>query len=62
AGARVFVEVGPKRVLHGFAEDVLGSAYDDVLVLFTNSPKLADAVAFNRALCGLYAAGLGAAV
>ncbi|HLZ38672.1 MAG TPA: acyltransferase domain-containing protein, partial [Mycobacteriales bacterium] len=46
AGARVFVEVGPKRVLHGFAEDVLGSAYDDVLVLFTNSPKLADAVAF----------------
>jgi hypothetical protein len=27
AGARVFVEVGPK-VLHGFAEDVLASAYD----------------------------------
>ncbi|HEY4591035.1 MAG TPA: type I polyketide synthase, partial [Thermoanaerobaculia bacterium] len=24
AGARVFVEVGPKRALHGFAEDVLG--------------------------------------
>ena len=27
--------------------------------LFTNHPKLADAVAFNQALCGLYAAGLG---
>ncbi len=25
AGARVFVEVGPKRALHGFAEDVLGA-------------------------------------
>ena len=24
AGARVFVEVGPKKALHGFAEDVLG--------------------------------------
>ena len=25
AGARVFVEVGPKKALHGFVEDVLGS-------------------------------------
>ena len=25
AGARVFVEVGPKKALQGFAEDVLGS-------------------------------------
>ncbi|HET8661989.1 MAG TPA: SDR family NAD(P)-dependent oxidoreductase [Micromonosporaceae bacterium] len=58
AGARVFVEVGPKRALHGFVEDVLGS-HGDVLALFTNHPKLADEVALNRALCGLYAAGLG---
>ncbi len=58
AGARVFVEVGPKRALHGFASDVLG---DDVSVLFTNHPKQADVVAFNQALCGLYAAGHGAA-
>ena len=29
AGARVFVEVGPKKALQGFAEDVLGS-YSDV--------------------------------
>ncbi len=58
AGARVFVEVGPKKALQGFAEDVLGS-YSDVVSLFTNHPKLADAIAFNQALCGLYAAGLG---
>ncbi|MBK9682990.1 MAG: SDR family NAD(P)-dependent oxidoreductase [Betaproteobacteria bacterium] len=58
AGARVFVEVGPKRALHGFVEDVLG-ARDDVLALFTNHPKQGDIGAFNQALCGLWAAGLG---
>ena len=56
AGARVFVEVGPKKALHGFVEDVLG---DDVLALFTNHPKTGDVASFNQALCGLYAAGLG---
>ncbi len=61
AGARVFVEVGPKKALQGFAEDVLGSQ-SDVVSLFTNHPKLADGVAFNQALCGLYAAGLGRGV
>ena len=55
-GARVFVEVGPKRALQGFAADVLG---DDVVALATNHPKLGDTTAFNQALCGLYAAGLG---
>ena len=59
AGARVFVEVGPKKALHGFVEDVLGER-SDVLALFTNHPKFEDAAAFNQALCGLYAAGLGA--
>ena len=58
-GARVFVEVGPKKALHGFVEDVLGTRHDDVLALFTNHPKLGDAAAVNQALCGLYAAGLG---
>src|SRR5579871_4164926 len=58
AGARVFVEVGPKKALFGFAEEVLGGR-GDVLPLFTNHPKLGDATAFNQALCGLYAAGLG---
>ncbi len=58
AGARMFVEVGPKKALQGFAEDVLG-AHGDVVSLFTNHPKVGDLVAFNQALCGLYAAGLG---
>ena len=58
AGARVFVEVGPKRALHGFVEDVLGD-HDDVLALFTNHPKFGDAVSINQALCGLWAAGVG---
>ncbi|MBK8074484.1 MAG: SDR family NAD(P)-dependent oxidoreductase [Kineosporiaceae bacterium] len=61
AGARVFVEVGPKKALHGFAEDVLSSTYDDVLALFTNHPKLGDAASVNQALCGLWANGLGLA-
>jgi acyl transferase domain-containing protein/NAD(P)-dependent dehydrogenase (short-subunit alcohol dehydrogenase family)/acyl carrier protein len=58
SGARVFVEAGPKKALQGFAEDVLGGDAD-VLSLFTNHPKTDDVVAFNQALCGLYAAGLG---
>jgi acyl transferase domain-containing protein/acyl carrier protein len=58
AGARVFVEVGPKKALHGFVEDVLGK-YDDITALFSNRPKRGDVLSFNQALCGLYAAGLG---
>jgi acyl transferase domain-containing protein/NAD(P)-dependent dehydrogenase (short-subunit alcohol dehydrogenase family) len=58
-GARVFVEVGPKKALHGFVDDVLGTAHDDVVALFANHPKQGDLVSFNQALCGLYAAGLG---
>ena len=58
AGARIFVEVGPKRALHGFVDDVLGE-HDDVLALFTNHPKLGDAASINQALCGLWAAGVG---
>ncbi|MCB0282200.1 MAG: SDR family NAD(P)-dependent oxidoreductase [Calditrichaeota bacterium] len=58
AGARVFVEVGPKRALTGFVEDVLGEK-GDVLSISTNHPKNGDLVSLNRALCGFYAAGLG---
>ena len=58
AGVRVFVEVGPKKALQGFAEDVLGSN-GDVLSLFTVHPKFDDLTAFNQALCGLYAFGFG---
>jgi acyl transferase domain-containing protein/NAD(P)-dependent dehydrogenase (short-subunit alcohol dehydrogenase family)/acyl carrier protein len=58
AGARIFVEVGPKKALQGFADDVLGDR-PDVVSLFTNHPKYGDIAAFNQALCGLYAAGVG---
>jgi acyl transferase domain-containing protein/NAD(P)-dependent dehydrogenase (short-subunit alcohol dehydrogenase family)/acyl carrier protein len=58
AGARIFVEVGPKKALQGFAEDVLAPR-GDVVTLFTNHPKFGDILSFNQALCGLYAAGLG---
>ncbi|HET8953226.1 MAG TPA: SDR family NAD(P)-dependent oxidoreductase [Solirubrobacteraceae bacterium] len=56
-GARVFVEVGPKRALQGFADDVLGN---EVMSLATNHPKPGDVTSFNAALCGLWASGLGA--
>ena len=58
AGCRVFVEMGPKKALAGFVEDVLGD-HEDVLALFSNHPKLGDETSFNQALCGLYAAGVG---
>ena len=60
AGARIFIEVGPKKALQGFAEEVLGER-GDVVTFFTNHPKVGDVVSFNQALCGLYAAGLGSA-
>ena len=56
-GARVFVEVGPKRVLRGFAEDVLGDR-QGVVCLSTNHPKRGELASFHDGLCGLYAAGL----
>ncbi len=60
AGARVFVEVGPKRALQGFVEDVLGGR-EGLLSLSTNQPKAGDVASLNLALCGLYAAGRGTA-
>ncbi len=56
AGARIFVEVGPKRALKGFVDDVFAQQ-SDILSLLTNHPKTGDLAAFNQALCGLYAAG-----
>ncbi len=61
AGVRLFVEVGPKRALQGFVDDVLADD-PDVTSLFTNHPKVGDVVSFNQALCGLWAAGLGRGV
>ncbi|MGE5857202.1 MAG: acyltransferase domain-containing protein, partial [Solirubrobacterales bacterium] len=56
-GARIFVEVGPKHALQGFASDVLGD--DAIVSLASNHPKQGDVPTFNNALCGLWAAGLG---
>ncbi|MCB0245008.1 MAG: acyltransferase domain-containing protein, partial [Anaerolineae bacterium] len=58
-GCRTFVEVGPKKALKGFVDDVLGKQ-PDVVSLFTNHPKQGELPTFNQALCGLYAAGHGA--
>ena len=59
AGARAFVEVGPKRALKGFVDDVLADKHD-VMSLFTNRPRPKEIASFNQALAGLYAAGYGA--
>ena len=58
AGVRTFLEVGPKRALRGFANDVFADK-GDVLALLTNHPKQGELPTFNQALCGLYAAGFG---
>ncbi len=55
-GARVFVEVGPKRVLTSLVSDIL-KGKEDVSVLATNHPRKGSVVSFSEALCGLYAAG-----
>jgi acyl transferase domain-containing protein len=58
SGARVFIEMGPKRALYGMATDVLGER-DGVTTLFTNHPRTGGVVSMNRALCAAYALGLG---
>ena len=56
AGARTFVEVGPKKALKGFVDDVF-SRKTGIVSLFTNHPKAGELASFNQALCGLLAAG-----
>ncbi|PKN89964.1 MAG: beta-ketoacyl synthase, partial [Chloroflexi bacterium HGW-Chloroflexi-7] len=56
-GARVFVEVGPKRVLNALASDNM-KGKTDTIVLATNHPRKGGQASFNEALCGLYAAGV----
>ncbi len=58
SGARVFIEMGPKKALNGFVRDIM-SEKEDVMNLFTNHPKVGDIVSFNHGLCGAYASGLG---
>ena len=57
-GARVLVEIGPKRVLNSLATDNLKDQ-TDVTVLSTNHPRKGGKASFNEALCGLFAAGIG---
>jgi malonyl CoA-acyl carrier protein transacylase len=56
-GARVFVEVGPKRVLSGLTTDILRE-HKDVTILSTNHPRKGDLPSLNEALARLYAAGV----
>jgi 3-oxoacyl-(acyl-carrier-protein) synthase len=56
-GARIFVEVGPKRALQALAENILEDK-PDVLCLSTNHPKRGGVRSFHDAMCGLYAAGI----
>ena len=55
----MFVEVGPKKALQGFAEDVLGATTTTSSPCSPTTPSSGDLPSFNAALCGLYAAGLG---
>ncbi|MGB9799729.1 MAG: SDR family NAD(P)-dependent oxidoreductase [Thermanaerothrix sp.] len=57
-GARIFVEVGPKRVLAGLTNDILKEKAPEVWVLATNHPRKGGPASFNEALAGLYAAGV----
>jgi malonyl CoA-acyl carrier protein transacylase len=58
-GCRTFIEVGPKRVLKGFVDDVF-AANPEVACLFTNHPKTGELPSLNQALCAVWAAGYGA--
>jgi malonyl CoA-acyl carrier protein transacylase len=59
-GARIFVEVGPKRVLSGLVSDIL-KEHKDISVFSTNHPRKGDIPSINEALGRLYAAGVNGA-
>jgi 3-oxoacyl-(acyl-carrier-protein) synthase/NAD(P)-dependent dehydrogenase (short-subunit alcohol dehydrogenase family)/acyl carrier protein len=56
-GARIFVEVGPKRALMALADSILEDK-DDVICFSTNHPKRGGVRSFHEAMCGFYAAGI----
>jgi acyl transferase domain-containing protein/NAD(P)-dependent dehydrogenase (short-subunit alcohol dehydrogenase family) len=56
-GARIFVEVGPKRALMALAESILEDKHD-VICFSTNHPKRGGVRSFHEAMCGFYAAGI----
>ncbi len=57
SGARIFVEVGPKRVLNALTSDIFKDNTEVTLVA-TNHPRKGAIPSFNEALCALFAAGL----
>ncbi len=57
-GCRTYVEVGPKRALKGFVDEVLGTR-EGVSSVLTCHPKTGEAATFNQALCSLWAGGYG---
>ena len=56
-GARIFVEVGPKRVMNALSNDIF-KENNDVTIVATNHPRKGALPSFNEALCALYSAGL----
>lgn len=54
---RIYVEVGPKRVLSALANDNLKDK-EDVTILYTNHPRKGAFPALNEAVCAMYAAGI----
>jgi malonyl CoA-acyl carrier protein transacylase len=56
-GVRVFVEVGPKRVLTAFVSSILEKK-EDAIALASNHPKRGGLHEFNETLAGLEAAGV----
>jgi acyl transferase domain-containing protein/NAD(P)-dependent dehydrogenase (short-subunit alcohol dehydrogenase family)/acyl carrier protein len=56
-GARIFVEVGPKRVMNALTSDIFKDN-PAVTLLATNHPRKGALNSFNEALCALYSAGL----
>ena len=57
AGGRVFVEVGPKRVLNVLAAEILQDC-EDVHIAATNHPRKGGLVSFNETIACLLAAGI----
>ncbi|NMB77448.1 MAG: acyltransferase domain-containing protein, partial [Myxococcales bacterium] len=58
-GARLFVEVGPRRVLANFVQDILPG--EEVLAVSCNHPKLGDLPSLGLALAACAAAGVDGA-
>jgi len=57
AGGRVFVEVGPKRVLNVLVSEILQDC-EDIHIAATNHPRKGGLVSFNETIACLLAAGI----